>query len=721
MVALVGANCYLAALPLPPQPIDSEHFPMILSAPPHTRPALLLALLLIAHSPGGGATEDTILITATRSARSSFELPVAIGAVSGPVITEGQWGVNLSEALWRVPGAVVLNRQNYAQDIQVSLRGFGARAAFGVRGVRLIQDGIPLTMPDGQGQGASIDLLSAGRIEVLRGPFSALYGNHSGGVIQVFSEDGPQPGKVSLRYGAGSAGSRNTSLKLAGQQGAVNYLLNTASFATDGERQHSAARRDSINARLKLTLESGATLTLLGNGLDQPMSQDALGLSRAQFESDPHQADSSALNYNTRKTIRQMQGGVVWEQPLGNDLLRISAHGGTRSVTQYQAIPASAQASPLHPGGVADFDRRFEGLGLRWTRSRDNWELVAGVDADRMADERKGYRNFLGSPSAPAALGVMGALRRDEDNQVRGLNAYLQGQWTPQPDWTIHAGLRHTRVAFSSRDHYLADGNNGSGAADYSDSSPVAGLLWRLSPDVHLYANLGYGFETATFTEMSYRPGNLPGLNFGLKPSRSRSLETGVKARPWQGAELEAALFRVESDDEIVVDSSAGGRTTYRNGGRTLRQGIELSFATSLGRNVGFMAACSVLGAEYRDAFGSTPAGNHLPAVPARSCHGELAWRPAGGFDAGLEVHHLSGMYVDDANSATTPAYTIASLRAGWRQGMGSWEFQEFLRVDNLADRRYVGSLIVNERNGRFYEPAPGRAYLLGASVAYRF
>jgi iron complex outermembrane receptor protein len=276
-------------------------------------------------------------------------------------------------------------------------------------------------------------------------------------------------------------------------------------------------------------------------------------------------------------------------------------------------------------------------------------------------------------------------------------------------------------VAFVSRDGYLADGNDGSGSAEYRDTSPVAGVLWRWRPTVHFYANLGYGFETPTFTEMSYRPGNLPGLNFGLKPSRSRSMEAGVKARPWPGALVDVALFRVESDDEIVVDGSSGGRTTYRNGGRTLREGLELSFTTPLGGDWETMAACSWLGAQYRDRFGTTPAGNYLPAVPSRSCHGELAWRPAGGFSAALEGHHLSAMYVDDANSATTPAYTIASLRAGWRQQLRGWEFQEFLRIDNLADRRYIGSLIVNERNGRFYEPAPGRSYLLGVAAAYRF
>ncbi|QDX81900.1 hypothetical protein B9N43_11935 [Denitratisoma sp. DHT3] len=702
--------------------------------PPHKPrricPALLcLALGISCHAQ---ATTETVLVTATRSAQQGFELPVAIGAVSGPDITDGQWGVNLSEALWRVPGAVALNRQNYAQDIQVSLRGFGARAAFGVRGVRLIQDGIPLTMPDGQGQAASIDLLSAARIEVLRGPFSALYGNHSGGVIQVFSEDGPEPGLALLRHAGGSDGTRDTSLKLAGRQGAVNYLLNASSFATDGARDHSAARRDSANARLRITLEGG-TLTLLGNWLDQPMSQDPLGLSRAQFEENPRQADASALTYDTRKTIRQMQGGAVWEQRLGGDVLRLSAYSGTRGVTQYQSIPAATQTSPLHPGGVADFDRRFEGLGLRWTRSpRDSgdWELVAGIDADRMIDDRKGYRNFLGGPLAPTALGVIGALRRDEDNRVRSINAYLQGQWTPREDWTLHAGLRHTRVAFASRDRYLADGNDGSGAADYSDTSPVAGLLWRLTPDVHLYANLGYGFETPTFTEMSYRAGNLPGLNFDLKPSTSRSVEAGVKARPWRDAVLDAALFRVDSDDEIVVDGSAGGRTTYRNGGRTLRQGLELSLTTPLGRGLDLTTACSLLRAEYRDAIGAVAPGNRLPAVPAHACHGELAWRPgwpewesqaATGFSTALEIHHLSGMYADDANTTLAPAYTVTALRAGWRQRLGSWELQEFLRVDNLTDRRYVGSVIVNERNGRYYEPAPGRAWMAGVAVGYRF
>src|ERR1700723_4132650 len=307
---------------------------------------------------GGGAAElDSVVVTATRIAENSRDLPVSVDRIDAQTIRDGQLQVNLSESLMTVPGVSAQNRQNYAQDQQLSIRGFGARSSFGVRGVRLYSDGIPGTMPDGQGQFSQFDLSAADHIEVLRGPFSALYGNSSGGVIAIFTEDA-QPG-FSLG-GAAEYGTFNTQrydLKITGENGLVNYVIDASHFQTDGYRVHSDAERNLFNAKASTGLSDTSKLTVVANAVQTPFVQDPLGLTRAQVAADPTQAGVNAIAYNTRKSLAQEQLGVVYDNKLGAaDDLVASAYTGHRATTQFQAILQATQpAVPLYPGRVVDF------------------------------------------------------------------------------------------------------------------------------------------------------------------------------------------------------------------------------------------------------------------------------------------------------------------------------------------------------------------------------
>ena len=685
-----------------------------------------------------------VVVTATRVEQSSFDVPGAIDVIGSKQISDGQPGVNLSETLWRAPGTVVLNRQNYAQDLQVSMRGFGARSAFGTRSIRIMQDGIPLTMPDGQGQTGSFDLANAQRIEVLRGPFSAAYGNQSGGVIQLFTADGPKEPTVEARAFGGAYGTWDTGLKAGGQSGNVNYTADANHFHTDGYRDHSSATRDSSNAKVKFSLANDATLTLMANWLKQSGTQDAMGLKKSDFLVNPRQAIPDAFNFNTRKDIDFTQGGAVYEQALGaGDALRLSAYTGVRKVTQYQntcinnptplpKVPTCQntidnKGNIVSPGGVVAYDRDFGGVGGSWTRNRDTWRITAGMDYEAMHDDRKGYNNFTGTFTAGKFVnttpGVMGALRRDEDDKVNSLNTYVEGEWKFAPTWAVTGGLRNTRVSFSSADHYVVgDGADGSGSLYFQNTSPMVGLLWKPTAAVNFFANVGRGFETPTFTEMSYKPDNSAGLNFALKPSRSRSMEAGMKAFVTADSKLEATLFDVETADEIVVFANSGGRTSYQNAGRTGRQGVELSWDADLGHGFGAFAAYTRMKAIYRDAFGTALAGNTIAGMPTTMLHGEVSWKYApAGFSTALEFHHVGQMFVNDANDEAADGYDVASLRAGFDQQQGKWKLKEFVRCDNLTDRQYAGSVIVNQAQKQYYEPAPGRNWTVGASASYRF
>jgi iron complex outermembrane receptor protein len=660
-----------------------------------------------------------VVVTATRLPRSGLDIPAAIDVVDARAIREDKPQVNLSEAINRIPGIVVQNRQNYAQDLQVSSRGFGGRATFGVRGVRLIADGIPATMPDGQGQAASFDLATAERIEVLRGPFASLYGNASGGVIQVFTADGPKEPTFASQVHGGSYATWKVGAQFGGTTGsAVNYIGDVSRFETDGYRDHSAARRDQLNAKVKMALGSGE-LTLLANGLDQPETQDPLGLTRAQWEQNPEQADPSATIFNTRKSIRQAQAGAVYDVDAAGARWSVKGYAGDRQVTQYLG---QAGDTPLSSGGVVDLDRQYGGVGLRVsaTFGRDApLTLVAGADGDRMKERRRGYVNNLG---------VAGALKRDEDDTVTNNDFYAQGDWVFLPQWILSGGARYSRVRFESKDFYIVGANpDDSGSVSYSKTTPVAGITYKVSKDVSVYANAGQGFETPTFAELAYRPGGATGLNFALRPSTSRSAEVGAKGSFAKATRFGLALFRIETRDEIVVNSNVGGRSDFKNASRTQRDGFEASLE---GRAAGFeyAVAYTYLDARFTEAFssGTPPAvvrsGSKLPGVPGSVLHGEVVWRHApSGFHAGGEVHSAAKVYVNEQNSDAAPAYTIVNLRAGIEQRIGRWQLAEYARVDNVGDKRYAGSVIVSAAGGRYFEPAPGRNAMVGVQATAKF
>ncbi|MDE2564445.1 MAG: TonB-dependent receptor [Burkholderiales bacterium] len=673
-----------------------------------------------------------VVVTATRIGTPAYDVPAAIDRVALDPGRASQALVNLSESLAGVPGLLARDRQNYAQDLQISVRGFGARSTFGIRGVRLYVDEIPATLPDGQGQISNVDLGSAARIEVLRGPYSALYGNSAGGVIQVFTEDGHGPPTLSLAANGGSFGAWRLGAKVSGADGAFGYVASTSRFHTQGWRAHSAAERSVGNVKATLALGHGTQITLIGNRLSLPSAQDPMGLTRAQMQADPRGVDPAALAFDTRKSVGQTQGGAIVEQRLdAANALRLLVYGGQRRIEQFQSIPVGPQASPLNPGGVISLARQYSGADLRWTLTPGSgaYSLVGGLAWDTLNEHRRGYQNFIGS-----ALGVQGALRRDENNLVTSLDPYVQASWRFAPAWTLDAGVRRSRVRFESRDHYIVGTNpDDSGSATYAATLPVVGLMFALSPTVHLYANAGRGFETPTLNELAYRPGGQTGLNFGLQPATSRSAEIGLKTRGSGWGRADVALFQARTEAEIVTLTNLSGRATFQNAGSTRRQGLEASWSHRVLGDLRLQAAATWLDARYLSAFTtcagtpcSTPtlpiaAGNRLPGLARASFYAAAAWQPERGWHAGAELRALSRVAVNDVNSDAAAGFAVASVSAGYLLQRGPWRLNGFARIDNLFDTRYVGSVIVGDANGRYFEPAPGRSWLAGVTAALEF
>ncbi len=696
--------------------------------------AAAVASAFPAHAQTADAvTLDPVVVSAERTPQPSFDAPASVSAITRSTIETAGPQVNASEVLNRVPGISVLNRQNYAQDLQLSIRGFGARSTFGIRGVRLIVDGIPATMPDGQGQASTISLASAGRIEVLRGPLAQLYGNAAGGVVQVFTEDDAlQPTATATLaggpYGLVKLGAKfSRSFDTAG--GGQGLTIDASQFQTDGYRQHSEARRGQLNGRWQANFGPDTHVSLVLNALEQPISLDPLGLTRAQWQADPKQAVPLAFQQDARKSVRQQQLGGVLEQRLGPDTaLTARLYAGERSLDNALSTPLAAQAAPTSAGGIVQFERAYAGAGLQLAHSVPLGEgralrLTAGVEYDRMREDRQGYINDGGSA---------GALKRDERNTVENRDVYAQAGWDLTPQWTVTGGVRSSRVRFRSADHFIARGNpDDSGGVDYDATNPVLGIAFRATPQLNLYANVGRGFETPTFTELAYRPVG-SGLNTDLHASRSRHAEIGAKWKLAPAHRVDLALFDIATKDEIVVDTNNGGRSTFKNAGRTTRRGIELSYVGQCTDSLRATLTLTALRARFDEAFVSgsgaaavpVPAGNRLPGTPDRNLYAELAWAPPaawGGFNAALELVHTGKLYVDDANSDAAPAATVVNLRAGLAQQFGGWRFTELLRVDNAGDRGYAGSVIVNDANRRFFEPALPRNWLLAVSARYEF
>lgn len=691
---------------------------------------LPLILLPTAFTPAFAADEQTMIVSATPTTISELDTPAAVSVVQGQDMRQATPRVNLSESLTSVPGLQVQNRQNYAQDLQLSMRGFGSRSTYGVRGIRMYVDGIPATMPDGQGQTSNIDINSVESVEVLRGPFSALYGNASGGVLNVTTETGREPATIEASSYYGSFGSWRYGMKATGavgdgtNAGDVDYTVSTSRFATHGYRDHSGARKNLANAKLGVRIDDVSKLSLIFNSVDIK-ANDPGGLSESEWKDNPRQSPR-ADQYNTRKTIKQTQAGLRYERQLSeHDDMSVMMYAGERETTQYQSIPRAPQLNPTHAGGVIDLSRHYQGIDTRWTHRGEllvPMTFTTGLNYENMSENRKGYENFVMSGTTPA-YGQKGNLRRDERNLMWNLDPYLQTNWQLTDKLSLDAGVRYSSVWFDSNDHYVTAANgNDSGEASYHKWLPAGSLKYAVTDAWNLYVAGGRGFETPTINELSYRSGGQSGLNFALQPSTNTTWEVGSKTRVGNGL-FTAALFQTDTDNEIVTDTSSGGRTTYKNAGKTRRQGAELSLDQQFAGNWHAKAAWTYLDATYRTNVCNDGDcnGNRMPGIARNMGFASLGWQPETGWYAGTDVRYMSDIQADDENSAKAPSYTVVGLNTGYKFNYGNWNMDLFGRVDNLFDREYVGSVIVNESNGRYYEPAPGRNYGVGLSVAYRF
>ncbi|MGD8580010.1 MAG: TonB-dependent receptor [Lysobacterales bacterium] len=673
----------------------------------------LLFIVLQASPALAGDVLEEVIVTATRIPTARDDLPFAASAVGRDELQRARQQLGLDEALAGVPGLFFQNRYNFAQDLRISIRGFGARADFGIRGVRIYADDIPLTLPDGQGSVDAIDLGSAEQVEVLRGPFSAVYGPGSGGVINIRTEDGPEKPTLTGRLNAGAYGYHQWQAKAGGQSGRLNWLANTSSTRLDGYRQNSAFENTLFNGKFRYAVDAHDVLTVVVNAVDSPVADDPGALTVAEADADPRAAAPRNLAFRAGESLDQQTLGLSFRrQSSERRELMLRAYYVRRGFQNFLPFDVNSNGQ----GGSVDLQRDFAGMGAshRWTMGvagRDN-QLVAGFDYESQRDHRRRYANNLG---------VIGRLTTDQDEDVTSAGFYLQDvlDWTTRLSLTL--GARFDRLRYEVTDR---TGAGGSGGRWFTEFSPMAGLNWAIRDSVRLYGNVSTSFDPPATTELA-NPYGPTGFNPDLDSQRATNYELGVKGRVGGRFHYEAALFHIDVRDEIVpFELEGSGQTFYENAGSSTHRGLEASVSAEV--LPGLVALGSYTWSDFsfdrfRGSAGEVYDGNRIPGVPEHLFQAGLTWSRPSGFYAGLDFLYAGSFYADNANQVPTKAYRVADLRAGYRLQSDGWTLEPFAGINNLFAERYMSNIRSNASFGRYYEPAPGRNAYAGISLSYAF
>jgi len=672
----------------------------------------VFAQLAFANNPEYEAPPlDEIVVSASGYEQKIMDTAASINLVTINQIQNGQARDNLSEPLNRVPGIFALNRQNYAQDLQISSRGFGANSTFGTRGIRLIVDNIPGTVADGQGQISHIDLPSTDRIEVMRGPFSVLYGNSSGGVIRVFTQDGGPKTEVQPYFEVGSYGQRRAGLKASGKSDELGYVIDVGQFHTNGYRDQSAADRRNANAKLSFMGGPDTRITLIANNVSL-RAEDPLGLNINQLISNPKQAGTNAISKNTRKSVDQTQTGASIDFRINaNNNLLFTPYLGQRRTIQF----ASAN--------VIDLERSFYGVDGKWTHQNKLFDmpisLVSGISMNENDDHRRTYTNTGGIAVFDSASSQNYAM------SAKNFDQYLQADLRITERLVFNTGIRNSQTTLSSNTNNTLTTSVGSNA--YRAMTHMASLQYYLTEITNVHVSYGSSFDTPTLNQVLY-DSSYSGSNFGLLAAKTKQVEIGLKSKILQTTQINLSIFNANTINDIVIGGSSSGRTYFTNAPKTNRQGIEGSVQFKLPYHLESNIAYTWLSATVKEAYLNNGAyvlsGNRIPGVPNQGLFAELLWvKPNKSMETAIEGRVNGSMAVNDRNSDyMAPGYAVMNIRGVVRQEFaGGWSFSQFFRINNVLDRSYVGSVIVNQSSSQYYEPAPTRNWMIGAKANYQF
>lgn len=665
----------------------------------------------------GGQTQELkpVVITETRLERNLADVPVAITVVDAQRTQQGQQNLQLDESLARVPGLYLQNRYNFAQNLRLSSRGFGSRAPFGIRGLRVNVDGFPTTLPDGQSQVDSIDLDSLRSITVLRGPASVFHGNATGGVVDIHTLSGRDLQYAQkLEISAGADGYRKVNLHAGGNEGRTHHYVSLSGLDYEGYREHSATRKYLFNSRFGYAFSPQRDLELFFTAVDFPKAEDPGGLTRTQAREDRRQANRFSTLLDAGQEVTQQRLGLLYQdRSLGDGLLKARFFVSQRDFMQQMPFPGSSRI---------DYERLFYGTRLEYSNQFD-WlgvahRYVVGTDLDRQQDDRG--RNSVDTS------GQITGLTANEDQVATASGWFAQSDSQLSEDVTLSLGLRADSVRMRIDDDLLADGDD-SGHRRFTETSYSVGLTWHPLQHHTFYATVSNAFETPTFTELA-NPNGSGGFNPDLSAQKALNREVGLRGQISNRMLYSLALFSVKVRDEITPFEIAG-RTFYDNAARTRRDGVELSLEHHTSEQLTLTLAWTWADYRFDDFYdqqqGERVDGNRLPGLPRHHLFAEAAWRSGDGLFAIADASYTSAVYAENTNTTRVGSYALVNLRAGQRWRFGARALDVYAGLHNLLDRDYFSNIRINANSDRpteqrgYFEPGPGRAFYAGVALSW--
>lgn len=670
----------------------------------------LLILNIYSESEENHIELPPIEVTSTRVEKEINKVPFSISLIDKDQIQLGKQAITLDESLNKIPGVYVQNRYNFAQDQRISIRGFGSRAAFGVRGIKIIYDGIPLTLPDGQSQTDSLDLSSAERIEVIRGPVSALYGNSSGGVISIFSETGDEKPFVEIKPLFGSFGLFKFNAKTGGKFKEFNYLINISRLNYDGFRDHSKTENIQLNSNFNYLLGNNSDITVVLNFIDAPTAKDPGSLTKEQINQDRNQAAAGNLASNSGEQVKQLRFG-----------LRFNSYINDNNQVEALTYIITRDFEQRLPFGIISFDRVFLGGGLKYILTNKlfnhNNRLIIGTDIEHQDDDRLNF-SFTDDFKKDS-------ITLDQTEQVFNLGIYLQNEFSLLDNLELSLGLRYDYYNFSVDDFLINDNNSDqSGSRSFSQLNPKVGIMYSPADSVNLYGNFSTSFQTPTTTEFINNPDGSGGLNPDLDPQETIGYEIGAKGVIQNNLQYDLALFYADIDGQLIPFEVEGfaGREFFRNAGKSRQYGLELLLDYLITKYVNISFSYTYLNFEFRDFRIENEIfdGNDVPGIPDHQIFANILYKSDIGFYGGADLLYVSDFFVNDSNSEKNGSYTVLNLRTGFERSFyNKIRLNTFLGLNNILDEKYNSSVRVNAFGDRFFEPAPQFNLFGGFSVKY--
>jgi iron complex outermembrane receptor protein len=674
---------------------------------------------------------DEVIVTGTRTNQKIIDIPYSVVRIS-PTQFKFDRKVSISDVLSSVPGVFMQSRYGN-HDVRISIRGFGSRSNTGIRGVRILLDGIPESEPDGQTRLEAIDFNSIGSIEVVKGNSSSLYTNAPGGVINFINDINFTKSFVTQFNDIGSYGLRRNGLKFGVRT--KNYgLLTTYTYHNyDGYRPHSSDYWHILNTVLETTPGDNSNLQFLGyfaTGLIRLPGS----LTKEEYDIDPYQAAQREADWDFRRISKKGRVGIRFSQKFGKDLNQEIEITGYGTIKYFERVARNSYRI---------FDRYGIGASLKFASKSNIFDhqntFTIGGDLFYQTGPVSEF-NSIGGAKGDELLNYV-----DETIGNTGIYALNNFEvYNKKLFFLISA--RYDNVYFDQINRLLAVRN---AYRNFSDLTPKFALNYKLTSSIAVYTSFGYSFDSPAGNELdNYPTSSNPGLmiNPDLKPQKSTNFELGIKGNLLNDENdlfattlFEFTFFNTIVKDEIVP-FEVYGDSFFRNSAKTNRTGIEAGITTEI--YSGLKAILSYTYSDFKydeysaviisvDSVGeiSTSAGdfggNIVPSIPKYNLLFGLEYKHQlvqnlYGFVKGT-IQSFSGMFVNDANSAETEGYNLLNSTLGFEMFLGNFNILLSGGINNLLDQKYVGFININSSTGRYYETGEPRTVFAALKFNYIF